>query len=192
VNAVDINHEMAILLTFGATDNNAFAAPIKGVVPVFKQAVKEALILIGIGVAVALAVYAVRPDKIGIMPAAVTRDAVVPSQTESGFSEISLEDAVRRYQEKEAIFADARHPADFAAGHIQGAVNLYTADQEIWLPGFLAATNPAAEIIAYCDGENCHLAPALAELLFFNGFDQVRYLKNGWSRWRDGGFPVEP
>lgn len=158
----------------------------------FKLAAKEALILIGTAVAVALIVYAVRSDKIGINPATANPDAVQQSQTENGFSEISLEDAVSLYQEKGAIFADARHAADFAAGHIKGAVNLYTADQEIWLPEFLAGTDPTAVIIAYCDGENCHLAPALAELLFFNGFDKVLYLKNGWTRWRDGGFPVEP
>ncbi len=158
----------------------------------FKLAAKEALILVGTAVAVALAVYAVRPDKIGINPATANPDAVQQSLTESGFSEISLEDAVSLYQEKGAIFADARHAADFAAGHIKGAVNLYTADQEIWLAEFLADTDPTAVIIAYCDGENCHLAPALAELLFFNGFDKVRYLKNGWTRWRDGGFPIEP
>ncbi|WP_372680888.1 rhodanese-like domain-containing protein [Desulfosarcina sp.] len=157
----------------------------------FKLAAKEALILIGAAVAVALAVYAVRPDKIGITPAAVNQDALQQSATERGFSEISLEDAVRLYQEKRALFADARHAADFVAGHIKGAVNLYTADQEIWLAEFLADTDPTVVIIAYCDGENCHLAPALAELLFFNGFGNVRYLKNGWSRWREGGYPVE-
>ena len=157
----------------------------------FKLAAKEALILIGAAVAVALAVYAVRPDKIGIIPAAVNQDGGQQLQTESGFSEISLEDAVRLYQEKGAIFADSRHAADFEAGHIQGAVHLYTADQEIWLNGFLAATDPATVIVTYCDGADCHLAPALAELLFFNGFDNVRYLKNGWTRWREGGFPVE-
>ena len=157
-----------------------------------KQAAKEALILIGTAVTIAIAVYAVRPDKIWINPASLSQDAAQQSLSESGFSEISIEDAVHLYQENGAIFADARHAADFAAGHIRGAVNLVAADQEIWLPEFLTATDPTAVIIAYCDGENCHLAPALAELLFFNGFNNVRYLKNGWTRWRDGGFPIEP
>jgi len=157
-----------------------------------KQAAKEALILIGTAVVVALAVHAVRPYKIARLPAAVDHESVPPSQTESGYAEISLEDARRLYEEERAIFADSRHAADFEAGHIKGAVNLYTADQTVWLPKFLAATDPTAEIVTYCDGEDCHLAQALAELLFFNGFDNVRYLKNGWTRWRGGGFPVEP
>ena len=156
-----------------------------------KQATKEALVLIGTAVAIALAVYAVRSDKIGINPASLNEGVARQSPAENVISEISIDDAVRLYKEKGAIFADARHEADFAAGHIKGSVNLYAADQEIWLPEFLAATDPATVIVTYCDGEACHLAPALAELLFFNGFDNVRYLKNGWTRWREGGFPIE-
>ena len=157
-----------------------------------KQATKEAVVLIFVAVGIALAVYAVRPDKIGILPAAVNGDSGQPSSAENGFSEISIEEAVRLYDEKKAIFADARHVADFEAGHIKGAVHLVTADQEIWLADFLAATDPSTVIVTYCDGADCHLAPALAELLFFNGFIHVRYLKNGWTRWRAGGYPVEP
>jgi rhodanese-related sulfurtransferase len=157
-----------------------------------KLAAKEAFILIGTAVAVALAVYAVRPDKIVRLTAAVDQETVPPPLTESGYAEISLEDALRLYEDGRSIFADARHPADFEAGHIKGAVNLYTSDQTVWLPDFLAATEPTAMIVTYCDGENCHLAQALAELLFLSGFDDVRYLKNGWTRWRDGGFPSEP
>ena len=156
-----------------------------------KQATKEALILILAAIGISLAVYAVRPDKIGVAPAVVNNGNVRQSPADSGFSEISIEDAVRLYDKKGAIFADSRHAADFEAGHIKGAVHLYAADQEIWLHDFLAATDPAKIIITYCDGEDCHLAQALAELLYFNGFDNVRYLRNGWTRWREGGFPVE-
>lgn len=156
-----------------------------------KQAAKEAFILILAATAIALAVYAARPDKIGVIPTAINQGTAGKSPTESGFSEIPIEDAVRRYEDKSAIFADARHGADFEAGHIKGAAHLYTADQDIWLPEFLATTDPTAVIVTYCDGEDCHLATELAELLFFNGFDNVRYLKNGWTRWRDGGFAVE-
>ena len=156
-----------------------------------KQATKEALILIGTAVAIAMAVYAVRPDKIGINPVSPNEEVTQQLPAENGFSEISIDEALRLYEEKGAIFADARHSADFEAGHIQGAVHLYAADQDIWLPEFLAAIDPATVIITYCDGQDCHLAPALAELLVINGFDNVRYLKNGWTRWRDGGFPIE-
>ena len=156
-----------------------------------KQSVKEAFILVLVAVAIALAVYAVRPDKIGTIPAAGISGNVPQTPQQGGIAEIPIDDALRRFEEKKAIFADARHKADFDAGHIKGAVHLYTDEQDVWLSGFLTVTDPSAMIITYCDGEACHLATELAELLSINGFDNVRYLRNGWTRWRDGGFPVE-
>jgi rhodanese-related sulfurtransferase len=125
------------------------------------------------------------------MHTATNPDIAQTSPTDTGFSEISIEDAARLYEEKGAIIADARHATDFEAGHIKAAVNLYSADQDTWLPGFLEATDPATVIITYCDGNDCHLATQLAELLLLNGFERVHYLKNGWTRWREGGYPVE-
>ncbi len=156
-----------------------------------KQTVKEALILVLAAVGIALAVYSARPDKIGSPQAAVDdgSDRQVPS--EGGVAEISLEEALHRFEEKSAIFADARHAADFDAGHIKAAVHLYAADQDAWLSRFLSATDPLALIVTYCDGDDCHLATQLAELLYLNGFENVRFLKNGWTRWRERGFPVE-
>lgn len=156
-----------------------------------RQAVREAFILILTAVGIALAVYALRPDKVGDRSASVSGDVGAGLATESPFSEISIEEAVRLFRDHRAVFADARHQADFEAGHIEGAIHLYAADQDRWLSEFLAANDPATTIVTYCDGEDCNLAPALAEILFFNGFDHVRYLKNGWTRWREGGFPVE-
>jgi rhodanese-related sulfurtransferase len=156
-----------------------------------RQAARESVVLILIAVGIALAVYALRPDKIGVLPGAENEAAGDGMSAEGAFSEIAIEEAVRLFRENRAVFADARHRVDFEAGHIKGAIHLYAADQDSWLPEFLAANDPATTIVTYCDGENCHLAPELAEILFFNGFDHVRYLKNGWSRWRDGGFPVE-
>ena len=156
-----------------------------------RQASREAVVLILLAVGIALAVYALRPDKIGDLPGAVNDAAIDGMSTEGAFSEIAIAEAVRLFRENRAVFADARHRVDFEAGHIKGAIHLYAADQDTWLPEFLTANDPATTIVTYCDGENCNLAPELAEILFFNGFEQVRYLKNGWTRWREGGFPVE-
>lgn len=156
-----------------------------------KQAVKEAVILSIVAVALAVAVYVVRPDKIGPAPGTVDGADGQPSSVEQGFGEIGLEDALRHLGEKGVIFADARHPADYEAGHIQGAVNLYASEPDAWLSDFLAGVDPKDLIITYCDGEECHLATQLAELLALNGFENVTYLKNGWTRWREGGYPIE-
>jgi len=47
-----------------------------------------------------------------------------------------------------------------------------------------------AMVIAYCDGESCSLSKDLALYLFFRGYDNVRVLVNGWSRWLEAGLHV--
>lgn len=156
----------------------------------FKQAVREAVFILLIAVVLAVVVHAVRPDKSPPVPSPGSESAGQPAAPPDGFAEIGLTRAKQLFDADGAIFADARHPIDFAAGHIRGARNLVAADPEQWLPDLLASTDPAQVIVTYCDGEQCHLAPELAELLFFNGFDNVFYLKNGWTRWREHGFPT--
>jgi len=156
-----------------------------------KQSIKEALILILAALGIAVAVYAIRPDKIVPATKPAAEDQAGSSLEESGAREISIEDAWALFQSKGAIFTDSRHRADFEAGHIQGAIHLYAADADTWLSDFLSAAEPQTSIVAYCDGEDCQLARELAELLFLNGFEKVRYLRNGWTRWREKGFPVE-
>ena len=156
-----------------------------------KQVVREALILVVVSFAVAFIVYSVRPDKIEPAPSKGNGPVASSHAGSDHIRDISLLDAVQHFNRGSAVFVDARHPTDFDAGHIRGAVNLYLADQEKWLSDFMASTDPAKVIVAYCDGEACHLAPDLAEFLFFNGFDNVYYLKNGWSVWKEAGYPAE-
>jgi rhodanese-related sulfurtransferase len=155
------------------------------------QAVKEAIVLVAVALGLALAVYALRPDKIGSVRQSPDPTATPQTQSETDLSEITLSEAFSRFKTGDAIFADSRHPADYEAGHIQSALNLTATDPDAWLSGFLAATDPATLIITYCDGDACHLATDLAELLALNGFENVRYLKNGWTRWRESGYPIE-
>ena len=154
------------------------------------HAVKEAVIIVVVAAGLALAVYAARPDKIGLSPPAGGSRADAPVAGE-GILEITLADAWRHYEAQNAIFADARHATDYAAGHIRGAISMNPADPQAWLGDVLASTDAPTLIITYCDGESCHLATELAEILSLNGFENVRYLKNGWTRWRDSGHPVE-
>jgi rhodanese-related sulfurtransferase len=158
---------------------------------IITQATKEALVLLVLSAGIALAVFAFRADSIDTSRFGGRTQPAISTDGQETLSEISLQDAVRFYNEEKAVFADARHAADYDAGHIRGAVHLSVADQDIWLDAFLEATDPATMIVTYCDGDDCHLAPALSELLYLNGFRNVRYLKNGWTRWRQAGFPVE-
>ncbi|WP_319521574.1 rhodanese-like domain-containing protein [uncultured Desulfosarcina sp.] len=157
----------------------------------FKQTIKEAAILILAAVGIAIAIHVVRPDRIAPIVDQPAGDTARAVQKTSGGREISIEEAQHLFKEKGVLFADARHRADYEAGHIRGAVHLDVAEPDAWLPDFMAAADPAARIVAYCDGESCRLAEELAELLALNGFENVGYLKNGLTRWRESGMPVE-
>lgn len=157
----------------------------------FKQTITEAAILILAAVGIAIAIHIIRPDRIAPVADRSTGGIAQTVQQTSGVREISIEEARKLFREKSVIFADARHPADYEAGYIQGAVNLNVANPDAWLPDFIPATDPATRIVTYCDGESCPLAEELAELLALNGFENVGYLKNGLTRWRESGLPIE-
>lgn len=157
----------------------------------FKQTITEAAVLILAAVGIAIAIHIIRPDKIAPVADRTTDGDTQTIQPSLGVREIQIEEVQHLFKEKDVLFADARHRADYEAGHIQGAVNLNVADPDAWLPDFMPATDPATRIVTYCDGESCPLAEELAELLVLNGFENVATLKNGLTRWRESGLPVE-
>lgn len=92
---------------------------------------------------------------------------------------------------KQAVLVDARSSANFAQGHITGAMAL---------PLEEARKNPArpfkqtiprdATIIAYCNGFSCHDSMDLAKLLMKAGYATVYVFEGGFPEWRDAGYPV--
>jgi rhodanese-related sulfurtransferase len=156
-----------------------------------KQTLTEAVVLILAAAGIAIAIHAIRPDRIAPISDRPAGGAAQTVQQIPGGREISIEEARQLFHEKSVVFADARQRADYEAGHIQGAVHLDAAEPDAWLPEFLPATDPATRIVTYCDGESCPLAEELAELLRLNGFENVATLKNGLTRWRQSGLPVE-
>ncbi len=105
--------------------------------------------------------------------------------------QISLEEAARRHADGSAVFVDARSPADYAAGHIRGAVSGPDQEFDRWIEGFIAATEPETVIVAYCEGSRCELSKSIAEKLADLGYANARYLPDGWGRWKAKGLPTE-
>jgi len=146
---------------------------------------REAVLLIAIAVGLGLAVNAWHPRGLSLLAG--------PESGEPGSDplRISFEDASRRQAEGTAVFVDARSPADYAAGHIPGALSGPEREFDRWIEGFIAANEPDAEIIAYCEGVQCELSRALVEKLQDLGYVNARYVVDGWGRWKAKGLPVE-
>ncbi len=103
---------------------------------------------------------------------------------------VSLPEARDLFFSGSGVFLDARSPALYAEGHIQGAINLPWDEYDEMATDVLSSIPKEATIIAYCDGEGCGLSRELAVALLAAGYKHVRILVNGWSVWQENGLPV--
>ncbi len=154
-----------------------------------RRTASETLFILAVSVALALVVNSVRPGGIGIFAWRPGGDGA--EGPEAPYRPIPLAEARTFFEERSALFADARPGEDYAAGHIEGAACLALNRFEEWVDEFIDRTAPETLIITYCDGVTCALARALAERLYLVGFENVRYLENGWSRWREADLPTQ-
>ncbi len=83
------------------------------------------------------------------------------------------------------VLVDVRPASEFAAGHVDGAVNIPVAE----LATRISELPPDANIVAYCRGPYCVMASTAVTRLRETGLDAVR-LEGGFPEWRDAGRPV--
>ena len=102
---------------------------------------------------------------------------------------IGLEFAKHLFDDKSAVFIDARDAEDYEAGHIENAINIpfdYYEDYEEIMNGL----NDDGIYIIYCSGEECSLSIDLADHLFNEKLiDKLLIFDGGWPEWRDAGYP---
>lgn len=89
------------------------------------------------------------------------------------------------------LVLDARPEADYAAGHLPGAISLPYDEVEERLPQvepFLTRTTP---ILAYCSGASCDESFLLTLYLRGQGFTNAVLYLGGFQEWKTAGHPVE-
>jgi len=84
------------------------------------------------------------------------------------------------------VILDLRPRVEYEAGHIPGAVSVPLDE----LAARAGSLSPGREIVAYCRGPYCVLAPQGVELLRSRGLP-ARRLEEGLPEWRMAGYPVE-
>lgn len=151
--------------------------------------VRQSVLIVLLAAAAGLLMNKARADR---LPLVVERSQEELLTTDTGNSMVvSLSEARRLCLDKEAVFLDARPPEDFALGHIRCAQNVPLESFDQYFGCVMDKIPDDARIVTYCDGETCHLSEDLAEELVFMGYKNVKVLLNGWTRWREAGFPVE-
>lgn len=103
---------------------------------------------------------------------------------------VTLDEARRLCESRKALFVDARSPEEYREGHILCARNIPLKSVDELLDSAIAGVPFDENIVVYCDGEECSLSEELAKELYFRGYENVRVLVNGWSRWVRAGLPI--
>jgi rhodanese-related sulfurtransferase len=98
---------------------------------------------------------------------------------------VAQDELLRRLHDGQVLVLDVRPEAEYAAGHIPGAVSV-PHDQ---LAARIAELPESSEIVAYCRGRYCVFAPDAVRLLRARGFS-ARPLEGGLPDWRLAGLPV--
>ena len=149
----------------------------------FAGTLKEAVIILVLGVAVGLVVNFVRKDGLGIIAEADEFRV----RTNAEF--VTTEDAWRLFEEGKAFLIDARDPASFRRERIEGALNASPTQAGVDSLAWIAPANPY--VIVYASEASQRQAGVLADKLLDAGFKKVRVLLDGIEGWKKAGHPVE-
>ncbi len=155
----------------------------------WKQAAWQIPALVILSTVAALAVNAVRTDRLPLIG-----DFSVSARMTTATGErmdIAFEEAEKLYFTHAAVFIDARSAEEYAQGHIRDARSLPWQDVDLNFMTVTADLELTTPIITYCDGETCELSHDLALFLRDAGFTDTRVLVNGWTVWQQAGLPVE-
>ncbi len=98
---------------------------------------------------------------------------------------VGREELLARVKSGDAVVLDLRPVEEYRAGHIAGALSVPLEELEEHLTELPAAI----EIVAYCRGPFCALAPQGVALLRRHGL-RARRLEDGFPEWRVAGLPV--
>lgn len=85
---------------------------------------------------------------------------------------------------------DARDQAQFADGHLPGALSLPLGEFDVQLDAFRRQVAGGETLVLYCSGYGCPDSFDLGVLLLAAGYLDVRVFEGGLPEWRDAGLPV--
>lgn len=125
------------------------------------------------------------------------RQGFIDREKYAGLRFITLAEAADLFVGEQAVFIDSRTRADFASGHIPGALSLPldeikgAANVRQKLNQAPVSLPPETTLVIYCEGEDCQTSIALAKLIHGQGFRDIRILMGGWAEWSAAGLPVE-
>lgn len=113
--------------------------------------------------------------------------------TNHGFDEITIDQALEKFESGMAVFIDARMDKEFDKSRIPGALHLPPHAFERGRPEVLnyIPTDGSMEVVLYCNAFDCPLAEETARHLLHYGITNFVIFTGGWDEWVAAGHPVE-
>ncbi len=163
---------------------------------IVRKTFKEIIILVGVSVALALAVNAISPRGIALVGQWDIAEGVITASPGGDAADQKPEiDSVARakyiFDKDEALFVDARSQNDYDNGHIPGAVSFPVGRFEERVESFLNRYPAEQPIVTYCSGRACEDSHNLAQFLSDVGFTNIRVFIDGLPGWKAEGYPIE-
>lgn len=118
-------------------------------------------------------------------------DQVGKKAEELGLQTTSLDEAKRYLDDGAHFIFDARSPADYEAGHLPGAMLLYSEEFDKYFTDYALMLTPEQPVLVYCSGKACDESLLVSEMLSEQGFTNVTVFVGGMAEWLDAGFPTE-
>lgn len=106
-------------------------------------------------------------------------------QAHDALEPVTRDELGRRAEDSGLVVLDVRPRDEYEQGHIPGSISVPLDE----LADRLRTFGRDAEIVAYCRGPYCVMAPQAVELLRRHGF-RARRLEDGMPEWRLAGLPV--
>ncbi len=104
---------------------------------------------------------------------------------------LSLEETKAKFDQGGIIFLDARKADEYKLKHIKGALSLPVTHFELYYPRMKKLLPKDAEIVVYCEGEECGASLHLAEELIGLRYKNIQVFLGGWVEWNKAGYPAE-
>ena len=165
----------------------------------WSQTIRDCLWIVGLAIILGGALnYTLLLDSIdGKLIAEIQQKQLVElrqkaEQLYPGISFIDLVSAKKLYDDKIALFLDARTAQEYQREHIYGAISLPIRALvlgDIELDKVLPAKG--ALLITYCDGGECDIGLELAKELSMLGYNNIFVLGEGYPGWEAAGYPME-
>jgi ArsR family transcriptional regulator len=102
-----------------------------------------------------------------------------------GLDPVGAPELLDRMRADDVVVLDVRPEDEYAFAHIPGALSIPVGELE----RRLSELPPGKEVVAYCRGPYCVLAPRAVEILRARGF-RARRLEEGMPDWRARGLDV--